>query len=123
MTAMSNEPRSRRAHPDDGRLFGPEALGRLGIAQEEAAFLLGRGYPVAMVIRTVGDHHQLDARQRLAIQRATCTEAQRAARLARAIDPARGAEGPIAIDGFNLLVTLEVALSGGVLLASADGAL
>lgn len=113
----------RGTHADDPRLFGAEALPRLRVAQEEAAWLLGRGYPMSTVIRTVGDHHQLDARQRLAIQRASCSASQRASRRARLVAPEQLAGRDLAIDAFNLIVTLEVALSGGVLLASADGAL
>lgn len=55
----------RGADPDDRRLFGPEALPRLRAAVEEVSWLLGRGYPMRLAVETVGDHHQLEARQRL----------------------------------------------------------
>jgi hypothetical protein len=120
---MTHPPTSRGAAPGDDALFGPGALPRLRVAQEEVAWLLGRGYPVPTVIRTVGDHHQLHARQRLALQRSTCGAAQGAARAARSVPVAQLAGQGLAIDGLNLLVTLEVALSGGPVLAGADGAL
>ncbi|WP_437673420.1 DUF434 domain-containing protein [Sorangium sp. So ce131] len=118
-----NATSSRGSHPDDGQLFGPDAVARLRVAFEEVTWLLGRGYPATTAIRTVGDHHQLAARQRLAVQRAACSEAQRASRAARRAPASslRGAE--VNIDGFNLIITLEVALSGGLLVRGPEGAL
>ncbi|WP_438005664.1 DUF434 domain-containing protein [Sorangium sp. So ce321] len=119
----ASERAPRGGHPDDGQLFGPEAVIRLRVALEEVTWLLGRGYPLRTAIRTVGDHHQLVARQRLALQRSACSEAQRASRLARRAPASslRGAEANI--DGFNLIITLEVALSGGLLLRGPEGVL
>ncbi|WP_437658025.1 DUF434 domain-containing protein [Sorangium sp. So ce1182] len=119
----AGEPAPRGGHPDDARLFGPEAVAKLRVALEEVTWLLGRGYPLRTAIRTVGDHHQLAARQRLALQRSACSEAQRASRLARRAPASslRGAEANI--DGFNLIITLEVALSGGLLLRGPEGVL
>ncbi|MFT3772971.1 MAG: DUF434 domain-containing protein [Minicystis sp.] len=119
---MSSPIAGRGASPDDAELFAPAAIARLRVAEEEAGWLLGRGYPMATVIRTVGDHHQLHARQRLALQRSTCSAAQREDRAARRIPVDRLRGEALAIDGLNLIVTLEVALSGGVILAGADGA-
>ncbi|MGZ5970175.1 MAG: DUF434 domain-containing protein, partial [Polyangiales bacterium] len=80
------------------------------------------GYPMRSALAFVGDHHQLEARQRKALSRGVCSEVQRRERTARrlSLDAMRGAS--IAIDGFNLLVTLEVALSGGLIVIGRDGA-
>ncbi|WP_438039533.1 DUF434 domain-containing protein [Sorangium sp. So ce128] len=113
----------RGGHPDDERLFGPDAVRTLRVAFEEVTWLLGRGYPLRTAIRTAGDHHQLAARQRLALQRAACSDAQRASRLARCA-PSSSLQGAEAnIDGFNLIITLEVALAGGLLVRGPEGAL
>jgi hypothetical protein len=120
---MSDAHPGRGISPEDRELFAPPTVALLRVAQEEVAWLLGRAYPTASVIRTVGDHHQLHARQRVALQRSTCSEAQRRGRLARRVPVERIAGLDLAVDGFNLIVTLEVALSGGVLLAGADTAL
>lgn len=120
---MSTDSPGRGATSEDPQLFAPEVMPRLSAAQEEAAWLLGRGYPLPMVIRTVGDHHQLHARQRLALQRSVCSAAQRADRSARRVPLSALRGRDLAVDAFNLVVTLEVALSGGLLLAGADGAL
>lgn len=113
----------RGAHPDDARLFGVEARARLGVALEEVSWLLGRGYPLSTAITTVGNHHQLAARQRLALSRVSGSEAQLRARRARRLEVTALAGAELSVDGFNLVITLEVALSGGPVLRGADGAL
>ncbi|WP_437925958.1 DUF434 domain-containing protein [Sorangium sp. So ce291] len=113
----------RGGHPDDARLFGPEAVAKLRAAFEEVTWLLGRGYPLRTAIRTVGDHHQLAARQRLALQRSACSDAQCASRLARRAPASSLLGAEAGIDGFNLIITLEVALSGGLLVRGPEGVL
>jgi len=120
---MPQRQQHRGPHPDDRRLFTPEEVGKLAQALEEAAYLLGRGYAKPSVLDVVGRRHELEARQRLALQRTMCGEAERRARLARCLplEAARG--GVLEIDGFNLIIGLEVAISGGLLLRAPDGAL
>ena len=104
-------------------LFGPDAVPVLRRAAEEVVWLLGRGYPMTSAVTTVGNHHQLDVRQRVALSRSCCSEAQREARRAREI-PVDAIEGrALAIDALNLVITVEVALGGGVLLCGRDGCL
>lgn len=118
---MSNHPQHRGAHPEDARLFGPHALAKLRLACQEAAWLRGRDYPIDVAVRIVGEHHQLTARQRIAVRRAVCSEAERSLRQSKTISFLHAGEKPWEIDGFNLMITLEVALSGGVLLRGGDG--
>lgn len=120
---MSAETPGRGASPEDAEIFAAGARPRLRAAMEESAWLLGRGYPISTVIRTVGDHHQLHARQRMALQRSVCSAAQAADRRARVVPVSALAGRDLVVDALNLIVTLEVALSGGVLLAGVDGAL
>jgi hypothetical protein len=112
----------RGAHPEDPKLFAAAALPRLRAAAEQIAWLLDRGYRLETAIGFVGARHQLDARQRLALQRGCCSAAQYRRRAARELDPCDAAWRPLLLDGFNLVITLEVALSGGVLLECLDGA-
>lgn len=113
----------RGAHPDDKQLFAPSAVKILQSACEEAAWLLDRGYPTNSVLDVVARRHQLRVRQRLALQRSMCSQCARQRRKSKEIfgDAVRGET--IEIDGFNLIIGLEVALSGGLLLRGADGAL
>jgi hypothetical protein len=86
------------------------------------AWLLDRGYPRESAVRFVGDRFQLAARQRLALMRGVCSEAEqrRRAAIEEGVEDVRGRT--LLIDGLNLVITLEVALAGGPLLACADGA-
>jgi hypothetical protein len=113
----------RGPHPDDARLFSPKAVPRLRAAARELAWLLGRGYPMAGALELVGSRHQLETRQRMALQRSVCSPAQARARKRRAIARRSVARRSLTIDGFNLIIALEVALSGGLLLEGRDGAL
>lgn len=113
----------RGPHPQDLSLFGVEAAPRLRIATAEMAWLLGRGYGPVATLKLVGDRHRLDRRQRTAVRRATCTDAQRGARQAKALRPSDCAGRALRVDGLNLVTTVEAALGGGVLLRCRDGAL
>jgi hypothetical protein len=90
---------------------------------EEAGYLLGRGYAPASVVDVVGRRHQLEARQRLALQRSMCSEEQRRERHEKLVSPHVLGGSELHVDGFNLVIGLEVALSRGLLLRGVDGAL
>jgi hypothetical protein len=109
--------------PDDARLFGDSALGRLRTAAAEVVWLLDKGYPLAPAVQFVGGHHQLQARQRMALSRSVCSTAQRLARGTRRMKPEELRGERMALDGLNVVIALEVALSGGVLLQGLDGTL
>jgi hypothetical protein len=113
----------RGAHPDDHRLFAPAEIEKLRRGNEEASYLLGRGYAPSSVIDVVGRRHQLESRQRLALQRCMCSPEQCESRAARRVKPEEVRGRTLLLDGFNLVIGLEVALSGGVLLRGSDGAL
>ncbi|UYZ58078.1 DUF434 domain-containing protein [Hymenobacter latericus] len=115
--------RHRGPHPADANLFAPERIPVLRRAVAELSWLLTRGYPPSATLKLVGDRYALTERQRAAVGRAACTDEQHHQR-ARTQLPAADLGGqPIAIDGFNLLILLETALSGGVVLRGRDGAL
>ncbi|WP_400191021.1 DUF434 domain-containing protein [Hymenobacter sp. B81] len=115
--------RHRGPHPADAELFAPQWVPVLGRAVAEMSWLLTRGYPPGGTLKLVGDRYALTERQRWAVGRAACTDEQLAHRTATQL-PATGLNGrPVAIDGFNLLITLETALSGGVVLRGRDSAL
>src|SRR5262249_15203804 len=96
-------------------------LKRLKPAAEEIVWLLGRGYPLHTAVDVVGNHHQLEARQRLALQRMLCSSEQRQKRIAKSIERTDARNRTLLVDGFNLIITIEVALSGGFTVDGADG--
>jgi len=71
----------------------------------------------------VGDRHRLVERQRTAVLRSACSNAALASRRSRRLDPNAMRGRPLRIDGFNLILTLESALGGGVVLGGRDGCL
>ncbi len=107
--------------PEDKRWFSQESLKTLKIAQEEIQWLLDRGYKMKSVIEFVGNHYLLSARQRAALQRATSPQNEYEMRMKKLYPLKYAKDGPLYIDGFNLIITLEVALSGSVLILGKDG--
>lgn len=111
----------RGPHPDDLRLFAPGAWPLLGRAIDDLCWLASRGYPTDGARKLVGDRYGLTARQRSAVERCACSDAARAARQARQLPPDALAGRALWLDGYNVLTTVEAALSGGVILAGRDG--
>ena len=85
--------------------------------------MLGRGYASRSALALVGDRFSLRDRQRQAVRRCACSDAERAERLRRSGSPRTLPGAPVWIDGFNVLTTVEAAMGGGVLLLARDGAL
>src|SRR5205085_795026 len=111
---VPDERRHRGPHPADRALFGDEALPALRAAVADLSWLRGRGYGDAAAIKLVGDRHQLRERARVAIGRVAASDADAGARRARRIDLGALRGRDLHVDGFNVLVTGEAALSGGV---------
>jgi hypothetical protein len=111
----------RGPHPEDQRLFAAEACPGLRAAAHDLAWLLDHEYPSASSLKLVGDRYQLVTRQRTAVMRATCSEAQRNQRRQHEIPLGQLRGQTLLVDGYNLLTTVEAALAGGVILAAADG--
>jgi len=114
---------SRGPDPDDAKWFDSLQLARLRDAAHDVAWLIDRGYSRESAVRFVGDHHQLAARQRLALVRGVVSEGERRRRAKLEEGPEDVHRQTLVIDGLNVIITLEVALGGGPLLACADGAI
>jgi hypothetical protein len=112
----------RGAHPEDARLFTPEAQPLLRAATADVCWLLDRGYAHDSTLKLVGDRYSLLARQRTAVSRCCCTEAAAARRRAHEVGLEQLAGAELWLDGYNVLTTIEAALAGGVILAARDGA-
>lgn len=104
--------------PQDSIEFGAKAAEQLNAAAQELVFLMDRGYDTKSTSTFVGNHHLLSERQRMALARivSTASAVQRRKRkeLIQAPDY-------LVLDGFNTIITLEVALSGSLLLGKANG--
>jgi hypothetical protein len=113
----------RGPHPADARLFAPEAVRRVRAALGDYCLLLSKGYAEKSSLKLVGDRFALTKRQRLAVMRSGCSDTQRLDRLGRRLPLAASAARGPAVDGYNLLITLEAALGGGYIFRGRDGCL
>ena len=111
----------RGAHPEDARLFAAEARPLLREATSDLCWLLSRGYVTPSAMKLVGDRYRLCARQRIAVERSACSDADLARREAHRVGGEQLAGRPLWLDGYNVLTTVEAALGGGVILAARDG--
>ncbi|MDE6589426.1 MAG: DUF434 domain-containing protein [Oscillospiraceae bacterium] len=108
----------RGYEPKDAVEFGPKAAEKLNAACQELVFLMNRGYDVKSASTFIGNHHLLSERQRLALARIASTEDALQVRKQKEL---LQAPESLVLDGFNTIITLEVALSGSLLLAGMDG--
>lgn len=120
---MPDKRTHRGPHPSDAKLFSPEAVVTLRAALADFSLLLSKGYADKSALKLVGDHFALTQRQRLAVMRSACSDQQQRSRLARCVELKNLAGQTIAIDGYNLLITVEAALSGAFVFRGRDGCL
>jgi len=111
----------RGPHPADEKLFAPAAIADLRSALADFSLLLTKGYADKSALKLVGDRFSLTERQRLAVMRSACSDQQLASRSARRVEPKDIAGESPAIDGYNVLITVEAAMSGGVIFKGRDG--
>ena len=115
---MGDSRKHRGAHPKDPELFAPDKLLILRRAAAELAWLLDRGYAQKPALTLVGARHQLHRRQREALQRIASPKTLSDGRRARRVEPAGRR---VVVDGFNVIINIESALAGGMLLRGCDG--
>ncbi|MCA9519003.1 MAG: DUF434 domain-containing protein [Myxococcales bacterium] len=111
----------RGPHPEDEQLFAPAALPTLREAGADLAWLLTRGYSLDAALELVGNRFQLRRRQRTALMRSVASDQALASRRARELAPDEVSGRHLWVDGFNLVMTLESALSGAIVLVGRDG--
>jgi hypothetical protein len=118
---MPDTRKHRGPGPQDPTWFGATARAGLRAAVADLSWLLSRGYAVPSALHLVGDRYRLVERQRVAVLRSACSDAALASRRSRELDPRSIRGRPLRIDGLNLILTLESALGGGVVLGGRDG--
>ena len=103
--------------PTDSRDFNEKNIAVMRTAQADIFYLVNHDYPIKNAVTFVGNRYQLSERQRIALQRAVSSEkaiSERQKKLVNSGDTAN-------IDGLNIIITLETALSGTTLLKCMDG--
>jgi hypothetical protein len=113
----------RGAHPADAHQFGEDQLPVLRAATAELSWLLSHQYKMISSLKLVGDRHALTARQRLAVSRTACSDQSRERRAWHCVSAGVIQNEHVIVDGFNLIITVEAALSGAALLICRDNCL
>ena len=116
---MNKEVR-RGYFPSDKNEFGIKSIEKLNKSAKNLYYLINEGYNVKSASTFVGNHYLLSERQRLALARAVSSQDNINMRKSKEIR--NNLEGiTVNIDGFNTIITLEVALSNSTLLKCMDG--
>ena len=111
----------RGAHPKDRECFSPAGIETLRRAVADLSWLMERGYPDKASLKLVGDRYALRDRQRKALRRCAAGDRECRRRAASRLAMTELAGERLVVDGYNVLLTIEAALSGGVLLLGRDG--
>jgi len=118
---MPDKRTHRGPHPADAKLFAESKIGGLRSALADFSLLLTKGYAEKSALKLVGDKFSLAERQRLAIMRSACSDQHLSSRKQHEVNIADVTGQPIVIDGYNILITVEAAMSGGVIFKGRDG--
>lgn len=117
---MENKKVTYRGYvPTDKKQFADDKIEVLQKAQTEVHWLLDKDYPIKNAIDFVCNHYMLSTRQRLALLRATAPTL--AVKKRKEKEVFNCTNKTIHIDGFNLIITLEVALSQSTIIKCMDG--
>ena len=105
--------------PEDEKNFSSAALEKMRTASRHIVFLINEGYDLKQAATFVGNHFLLSERQRLAIMRSLATKEQLVERSRKEVSSVSGRT--VYIDGFNIIITLEVLLCDSILFSCMDG--
>lgn len=117
---MAHKTSKRGYEPGDRRFFSPESMNLLKKVQSELQWLLDHDYPMDSSLNFVGNRYRLSQRQRIAIKRSSAKSEKYGIRQEKMLTVSNLKEGKIHIDGFNLIIPLEVGLSGSLLISGRD---
>ncbi len=114
--------RNRGKAPQDILLFNEKMQGIFYDAVSDLSFLLERGYGSKSSLQLVGNRYRLNARQQKALQGMTASKKSIILRKGKECSEKYLIGKTVIIDGFNLLIILETAISGGFIFKGQDGA-
>ena len=90
-------------------------------AAEDFRYLLNRGYPRKAALEMVGNRYQLASDQRHLLHRGVFSDRDAGLRQKKKIPLEKIRGKDLVIDGYNVLITIEAALSGRPLVLGNDG--
>jgi hypothetical protein len=88
---------------------------------EDFRYLLNRGYPRKAALEWVGNRYQLTSDQRHLLHRGVFSDADSKSRRKRKIPIGKVRNRDLAIDGYNVIITIEAGLSDRPLILGDDG--
>lgn len=106
--------------PEDDRNYAPEAIEIMRTASRHIRYLLDEGYDLKQASTFVGNHFLLSERQRLAVVRSLASAQQLAIRKEKQVSIDDLSNREVWVDGFNIIITLEVLLSRSILFRCTD---
>jgi hypothetical protein len=109
---MPDQRTHRGPNPEDATAFASAQFDKLCSATADLSWLFSRGYAQPSSVKLVGDRYQLTTRQRLAVLRCACGDQQLTSRREREVYELNLTGNTVWIDGFNVITTVEAALSG-----------
>jgi Uncharacterized conserved protein len=113
--------RNRGKQSSDDQHFAPKWHPVFTQAVDDLCWLLTRGYNENSAIQLVGNRYRLNKRQRQALLRVSCDENDLSTRQLTELKAKDLKNKIVEIDGFNLLILLESALSGAFIFKARDG--
>jgi len=90
-------------------------------AAKDLRYLLNRGYPRKVCLELVGNRYRLSFDERHLLHRGVFSELDSKSRLEKRIPAGRTKNRNLAIDGYNVLITVEAGLCGRPLVLADDG--
>src|SRR5215831_559071 len=98
---MSHQTHRGPASQDD-RLFAAAQLPQLSAAAADLCWLLDRDYAQRSALELVGNRYSLTARQRMALSRYACSDADALRRGKKRIEPPAVRARELWLDGYNV---------------------
>jgi hypothetical protein len=93
----------------------------LEAAAEDFRYLLNRGYPRKICLDLIGNRHRLTSDQRHLLHRGVFSGTDSRSRRGKRVPISQISGKDVAIDGYNVLITVEAGLSGRPLVLGDDG--
>ena len=104
----------------DAKLFSPAEALKLKECMADAVYLVNRGYPINSAIQFTAAHYRCPSRQMLMLTRAICSDKSLAIKKQKELKAKELKGKTLYIDGFNIIITLEILYSGGTLFIGRD---
>lgn len=102
-------------------MVSAEGIVRLMEAAQDLRWLLSRGYPKEASLTLVGNRFELDKELREVLKRAILPPQVAQKRKQKVLNPRDLRGEKVAVDGHNVLITLQTALRGGFVFFCDDG--